>query len=245
MSSSAAPPTAARAGYWSLPDGDEATIAAIARAVQSHAPILLQVLDEVYTSIDFKTGLDMELLEKHSQLLTRLVELDPRGAIMGQQQMVAGLKAAYSGCGLDDQLRAACLLKAKSSDEILEMQAYKIRCMGSHIREKHDSHKPGTSLPPWLQKLFDMMRKGRQVENHKKSRRQERLWKRPCPFTQYREDEPTNDEVPEEEQQATMVSKCWTGSAAVLLRADGNTERADLYEHGPRGFIVAKMGSTW
>ena len=133
---------------------------AIARAMMPTAQSLLALLDDVYTSIDFKTGIDMGALENNSELMMRLIELDPRGAILGQQHVASGLRQAYVGCGLLERFQAACLPKGMRPDEIMEVLAYKIRCMGSHIREKYDAHKPGIVIPTWLATMFELMRKG-------------------------------------------------------------------------------------
>ena len=72
---------------------------------------------------------------------------------------------------------AKCLPK-RPQQEMLDMVAYKLRVMLSHIRIKYDS----ASRDDALADVFAIM-DGKEHEHHpRKWRRMERLKSRPCPF---------------------------------------------------------------
>ena len=120
----------------------------------------------------------------------------------------------------------------KPADEVINIIAYKLRCMLLHMRIKYDC---GTTCAAF-DNMFQMMQKPC-GENSKRSRRLERLQSRPCPFVNYRQGEKEEEE--QEEEQPRIISKYMDGTRAVALYCDGSRAFADAYSPGRNGFAMA------
>ena len=57
---------------------------------------LLENDGEIYTSNDFKKGIETPLLVNHADWLKLLIELDTRGGIFGQEDMSAALRHIFA-----------------------------------------------------------------------------------------------------------------------------------------------------
>ena len=139
---------------------------------------------------DFKVHVQTNLLVYYSDLACDFLELDPRGAHVGQLVMQDAVRKAIWDADLQPKLLSNTLALGKPIEEVVAVIAYKLRGLLAHYRLKYDNHTPGLPAPWGLENVFDRM----QAPSHsqpssKRARKMERLSSRPHPFAHFRSEE--------------------------------------------------------
>lgn len=224
-----------RTTNWEHADGPEATIQALAGAMAPFATFLAEHNMNVYTSDDFKTGINIDKLIMAAPLLEALMLLDGRGGFFSQKALTKALGMAFTAGDCNEVFTSRALLQQRPGEEIKALTAYRVRVMLAHCRAKYDGLVAGAPPPEGLQKVFEVM-EAPVVQSCKKARRAERLGSRPHPFVHFR---PAPMDPTDETIAATIVTKYFDGARAVILNEDGTTTYADTYYPGENGFVVA------
>ena len=222
---------------WQADGGPAETVVARAGAMGASIAWIVEDTTNIYKSIDMKSGFDNESLLRAHQLLSALLQLDPRGGIFCQRQMCDALQLAVSAHGKTAQWVQACLQVSAEPSDVYATTAFKMRVMLSHCRIKHDN-KTGTETNEQFAQLWKIMTENRDAPPTKKSRRQARLESRPNPFMAFRAEAEGEDEA-EAPEEKIVVTKWFDGTRAVLLYASGEVTHADVYRPGPNGFVEA------
>jgi hypothetical protein len=129
-------------------------------------------------------------------------------------------------------------------DEVLELVAYKIRVMMSHVRNCYDGAKVDEKKAHQLKVLFGLLDNGHLVGSSvRKQRREARLGRRVHPFPFFRDGADDAEPTDQPDDEITPIAKYFDGGqmCARMLLSDGRMLNADAYAHGPDGFIIA----TW
>ena len=221
-----------RSGRYSHPEGPDALCAALVEAFKPDLRRIISENEEIYKSIDMKVGIRSDTLVKNRDLLLCFVKIDTRGGYFMNPQLADPLKLAIEAEGLKGLFDAACLGK-RDPDEMTQLIVYKVRCMLSHLRIKHDN----ATQDPQFKAIFEVMDATSSEVRPQKTRRLARLQHRPNPFIHFREPQSA---TAEEEYQPQVISKYFDGSRAVALYCNGETSLADMYEQSPTGFVVAR-----
>ena len=128
-----------RAEHWKHPDGNRATVAALAGCLKLGLDYIVDDPTKVYPSTDFKSGITMELLAKYKNMLKAFMALDRRGGYMGQGDVANGLTLALDDDpGKMDAFKKNLGLGVPVEDGISQV-AYVIRVMLGHCRAAHDN----------------------------------------------------------------------------------------------------------
>lgn len=227
-----------RATLWQHPDGPSATIAALEAALRPHVLRLVDSNLQVYSSDDYKAGVNHNLMRDSVDMLESLVELDTRGGLFGQGALTQALTMCIENAGMKEELIAKTLSEHKPVTEVLALMAYRIRVMLAHLRAKFDSANNGA--PEGFERLYELLEKPTPAPTTRRMRRGERIGSRPNPFVNFRAK--GEAEMREEEDDATpvIVSKYFDGRRACALRDDGNIEFADTYTPTETGFVRAQ-----
>ena len=128
--------THARSLCYEHPNGPQQTIDALYEAISLHTAFIIEKNLAIYSTTDMKGGLDVCRLVDAEALLADLLRLDPRGGQFAQRQLAATLRRALEGklAMLEERTRS----EQRPMDEILELVAYKLRVMRSHVRNCYD-----------------------------------------------------------------------------------------------------------
>ena len=232
-----------RAHNYAHPDGDDATSSTLAGVLAPFAGRLVEKNVGIYSSDDFKKGIDSEVLVSNADLLEKLVAIDSRGGFFAQQSMEAAVLMAINSASLRDLLQAKTLVLHKPLEEVVALIAYKLRVMLAHVRTKWDSIVPGSVPPSGFEGIFAILEQPQPAWSARKVRRTERLKRRPHPFVHYREQDDNdddNEDNKDSKDDSTIVSKYFDGKAAHILKANGLVASADIYLKGPAGFAIAR-----
>ena len=84
-----------RACNWKHADGHEATVCSLAEAMNPFATTLARAGTTLYSSIDMKQGVNMDLLIQHMPMLIALCRLDPRGGLIGQHDLATAAQREF------------------------------------------------------------------------------------------------------------------------------------------------------
>ena len=212
---------------WKHSDGDDAGTEAIAQVLMPfRARIASAGPVEIYSSEDFKKGIDNAGLVRWADMLGGLTRLDPRGGYYEQGQVSSALHRVLDKTVEGNELVA----RTMQCPSLLNGHiALKIRVMLAHARIKYDS----SFLPDNpLAVIFKERVAGTSARREK---RDARLGNRPHPFPFFRVPEESDDE------EATIASATYnahTGIASILY-SDGTKKNADTYRCGAEGFAEA------
>ena len=140
--------------------------------------------------------------------------MDPRGAYFNQQHLHEALRLVFHASDEGTtQLRKWGAKANQSEVEVLDIFAYKLRVMFAHSRTM-DEHTPKREAAPGSRK------------------------NRLHPFVAFRQQE-ENESGDEEGDYNFVVSRYFTGAAAIQLMSDGAQIPAERFEVGDEGFAKA------
>ena len=171
----------ARSFYYEHPNGPQQTIDALYEAISPHTAFLIEKNLAIYSTTDMKVGLDVCRLVDAEALLADLLRLDPRGGHFAQRQLAATLRRALEGklAILEERTRS----EQRPMDEVLELVAYKLRVMMSHVWNCYDGAKVDEKKTHQLKGLFGLLDGGHLVgASVRKQRREAWLGRRVHPF---------------------------------------------------------------
>ena len=123
---------------WMPPEGTSGVDDFILPVLVAHAA-LFALTGIMYTSRDMKIGISVKQMVPLLPLIVSLVGIDPRGAYFKQEMMEVAVDKILQG----EQYKAAALANAtaakpaKSFGEYVSDQAYAIRVVLSHYRDKY------------------------------------------------------------------------------------------------------------
>ena len=227
-----------RASCWQHPDGRTTTREVLAAVVAANATVVGEGGVEIYSTMQMNVEIDPPALKKNEKLLVQLLEIDSRGGIFCQTDVVAALKTGMQGMAFN------CVSAdgTKDLDEAMQICSYMIRVMLSHLRTSYDNASCHESHV--LSNLFKHMKSSTtsaQNSDAKRLRREERLKTRPNPFIHFRDTiaSTTTDAAPMPEEEVMVT--CYYDAPnlrSVMLMSDGSTQTADLYNRGANGFIT-------
>ena len=206
-------------------DGLEATRSQLRAAIAPHKAWLLDKHINMYTSTDFKVGIDSARLEASKAILESLAIVDPR-VCFSQDDVYAALMAEIGVC---DEMMAISVSEKKTIADIISLMAYYLRVMCSHLREKSEARVSTRAS------AFDTLSV---IMGDRKKRR---VWKQANPFIHFRNDEHRQEDA-EDDPPRSIVAKWFDTDSmkAMLLWCDGEKMAADTYEEGADGFAIAK-----
>ena len=164
-----------RSACWAHDDGRQATISALSSVFLAHKHQISTQDVDLYSTTNMASNIDVAKLLEHSDMLSDLIALDTRGALLAQSDCVAALSEALGADFGGDAI---------SRQEKLELIGYKIRVMAAHVRSSFDNSACHAEHP--LATLFAKM-KAPTTGDAKRQRRCERLnaHARPNPFYQF------------------------------------------------------------
>ena len=249
----------AREKSWQHVDGKVATVSALAAAMQPHVNFLVTAGLRVYSGISFGHDMHTDELEKASNLLFSLLEIDGRGGYFTQATMHDALREAVGKENMTYDMSKQILedvlthgpngegpSQSLSVDDAWHMIAFKLRVMLRHIREKCDTRNDHEKIPEAFSRLFAVMkrnaRKSPSPPPSKRHKGSERLGKGPHPFPAYQKSEDDVDDEngnDGEDDSTVCVSKFFDGKVCLMLKGDGTITTADSYTAGSSGFVVA------
>ena len=219
----------------------DATVARLTAILQEFKQ-LLRV--EIYSSIDFKVGINREALKLAIGLITELVKLDPRGGYYSQKHMEDAVGNSVQG--EMEEFEKHVVETGFTKPQTIAVVGYKIRVMLSHLRIIHDSTKEGDD-PSDFDDLYKMMKVPKEKQLARNSRRGARLkTDRPHPFINFRvqaeEDSDENIAMDDEDTEMIEVARMWcpVEYKAILLMSNGRQIFADTYTPTGDGFVTAK-----
>ena len=224
---------------WHHVGGKGATISSLAAALAPHARVLAEENVAIYSSNDFKVGVDSKALEDHVAITTDLYLVDPRGGCFQQEHMAVAVGSTIKRLGYDGALADATKDLAQTAEAMYGLIALKLRVMCAHTRMKYDSG--DAKKAPGLEPAFEVLRTAPPAGSDKQNRREARLGKRPHPFLNFRTAAPEDSE----DEPSTMIGAFFDHAPAKFyaykVMSDGATIMADEYHHGPEGRVHA----TW
>ena len=128
-----------RASCWRHKSGRDATLDAFQKVWTTHLSLVIALGPDLYESIDFKAGVEVDKISAAKALLLDFLELDSRGGIVAQTEVAIGLTRALDA---DPTSRAQMYSHATSdmdhASEVVGFTAYKVRVMLRHLRNIFD-----------------------------------------------------------------------------------------------------------
>ena len=152
-----------------------ATCEAVSMCLLAHSKDIAAAGRAIYPGDDFKSGIDQATLEARHGMLYSLVKLDPRGAIISQKTMGAGLEVALKANESYWNTFKAKSVEFELTDcEHIKWTAYRLRVATAHLRLRFDAGAGDKPTDTMLDDVLAIM-KAADKQSLKKARRVERL----------------------------------------------------------------------
>eukprot|EP00959_Pyramimonas_sp_CCMP1952_P463094 9484328-Pyramimonas_sp.AAC.2 len=197
-----------------------------------------------YPSTDMKVGIDMGALEKQKTPIARLILVDVRGGFFRQGDIKKGLEDVWAH-RREEITDWGALHTCTDINSSLDLMAYKLRVMMSHIREKHsqfqklEGEKYGKAHPKWIRDIYENIVpvKPDGKEDHRQA---------PHPLFAFRGpegDDDDDDDGDHPDEPATIIFKYVEPAGgemkACALLSDGGRVEASKFTDGGNGFAIA------
>ena len=116
----------------------DATVARLTAILQEFKQ---QLRVDIYSSIDFKVGINRAALKSAIGLITELVKLDPRGGYYSQKHMEDAVGSSVQAAEMEE-FDKHVVEQGFTKPQTIAVIGYKIRVMLSHTRQQYDAHIP-------------------------------------------------------------------------------------------------------
>lgn len=240
---------------YKVPAGEN--VAAIFADAISPSAEEIMIKGLMYKSRDMKIGIDILALKQHREMIMKLMVIDPRGGHFDQPDIELGLKVYHDKplyrASLQSQAHAAS--PPLSLSELVADQAYTLRVMLSHTREKANQFKKlqaagkdidARTHPEWLREIYSMMDLPTVHTPTKTTESKRQL----CTFSFFRfaataDESSDNDDGDDgDDDDDARLTVVWEGfstekSAAIRRISNGMVIKAAEYKAGDSGFITA------